>query len=113
MNDGSADSSAYTMTIDVYGPPVDPKAFAVRGAETLSLVLEELTNPDDGGYPVTRYEYRVKRKTDMSYPADWVRLEIRTGRVNPNRRIFVAVTGLQDGTPVRQRHRIHLPGTGP
>ena len=54
---------------------------------------------DDGGSPITRYEYRAKVATG-SYPTSWTRVPEFTGNVGGTLDLLVAVESLADGTPL-------------
>ena len=78
-------------------PPTAPGVPGVQvqlGDQKVSLHIKE---PDDGGSPITRYEYRAKVATG-SYPTSWTRVPEYTGKVGSTLEIYVAVESLSDGT---------------
>ncbi|WP_428099726.1 fibronectin type III domain-containing protein [Candidatus Rariloculus sp.] len=75
-------------------PEAELDVKAEPGDEKVSLHFKE---PDDGGSPITRYEYRVKVATG-SYPATWTRVPEFTGNVGATLDLFVVVESLAGGT---------------
>ena len=75
-------------------PDAELDVKAEPGDEKVSLHFKE---PDDGGSPITRYEYRVKVATG-SYPATWIRVPEFTGNVGATLDLFVVVESLAGGT---------------
>ena len=75
-------------------PDAELDVKAEPGDEKVSLHFKE---PDDGGSPITRYEYRVKVATG-SYPATWTRVPEFTGNVGATLDLFVVVESLAGGT---------------
>ena len=75
-------------------PDAELNVKAEPGDEKVSLHFKE---PDDGGSPITRYEYRVKVATG-SYPATWTRVPEFTGNVGATLDLFVVVESLAGGT---------------
>ena len=75
-------------------PDAELSVKAEPGDEKVSLHFKE---PDDGGSPIIRYEYRVKVATG-SYPATWTRVPEFTGNVGATLELFVVVESLAGGT---------------
>ena len=75
-------------------PDAELNVNAEPGDEKVSLHFKE---PDDGGSPIIRYEYRVKVATG-SYPATWTRVPEFTGNVGATLDLFVVVESLAGGT---------------
>ena len=75
-------------------PDAELNVKAGPGDEKVSLHFKE---PDDGGSPITRYEYRGKVATG-SYPATWTRVPEFTGNVGATLDLFVVVESLAGGT---------------
>ena len=74
-------------------PDADLGLDARPGDRKVSLHFKE---PDDGGSPITRYEYRAKVTTG-SYPTTWTRVPEFTGNVGVTLELFVVVESLSGG----------------
>ena len=75
-------------------PDAEVDLDARPGDRKVSLHFKE---PDDGGSPITHYEYQAKVATG-TYPTTWIRVPEFTGNVGATLDLYVVVEQLSDGT---------------